>query len=190
MNLIKSVMLKFIVNKTVKANVISKPKTIILPTKNLIGYSIATTIKNNKQKEDIPPFYHNIYDNNKLDVLKGSNKFNMYCVFDMHANQFDFDYYIAVENNTGNNNKQFAHIQMPKGKYIQLEFLKRNNKTVSLIIVYIKNYWIKQNGYTERKAPVVILYDDRFHKNYHKYGCINNNYIGAPVATMYIPVKG
>jgi len=189
MNLIKSILLKVLVKKTAKANMLSTPKTIKLPDKKLIGYSITTTIKNNKQKEDIPPFYHDIYDNNKLGILKSDDEFNMYCIFDMHLNQEDFDYYITVENKTGIDDDEYAQIQIPEGKYIQVELIKRNNKTVSMIIFYIRNIWLKSNGYKERKAPLIILYDQRFHTNYQKYGCRGNDYLGMPVATLQIPVE-
>lgn len=172
-----------------KKNMLSTPKYIQLPAMKFIGYKITTTLKNNKQKEDIPPFYHKIYDKNKLDVLKSGSELKMYCIFDMCENQLDFNYYVAVENKTTMNDKIYAKIELPAGKYIEVEVLKRNNKTVNMIMMYMKNIWMKANGYKERKAPPFILYDERFHTNYQKYGCKGGDYLGKPFATIFLPVE-
>lgn len=189
MNLLKSYLLKVVVKKTAKANMLSIPKVIDWPGKNLIGYSISTTLKDNRQKEDIPPFYHSIYDKNMLASLQREGAFNMYCLFDMHANQEDFEYYMAVENHFSIDDQKYAHIQLPAGKYVSVELLKRNNKTVSMIVMYLKNIWLSANGFKERKAPFVILYDERFHSNYRQFGCKGNDYLGNPMATLFIPVE-
>ena len=154
-----------------------------------IGFKISTTLRDNKQKEDIPPFYHKIYDNNKLDVLKSGSELKMYCIFDLHKNQEDFDYYVAVENNTVTNEKNYAEIQIPAGRYLEVEVLKRNNKTVNIIMMYVRKIWMMANGYAERKAPPFILYDERFHKNYQKFGCKGDDYLGNPLATLYLPIE-
>jgi predicted transcriptional regulator YdeE len=63
-----------------------------------IGYMITTSLERNQKKKDIPPFYHEIYDNDKLSVLGRANNRNMYCVFNIHEKGQDFDYCAAVEN--------------------------------------------------------------------------------------------
>jgi len=189
MQMIKKVIFRFLVKRMAKKNILAVPKEIHLPAKQFIGYSISTTLKNNKQKEDIPPFYHEIYDNDKLKVVKPDGEFRMYCIFDMHENQEDFDYYVAVENNSVQKDGAYAHIQIPAGKYIQVELLKRNNKTVAMIMMYIRTLWMKANGFKERKAPPFIVYDERFHVNFRKFGCKGNDYLGYPVANLYIPVE-
>jgi predicted transcriptional regulator YdeE len=112
----------------------------------------------------------------------------MYCIFDLYENQEDIDYYVAVEDKTNINDK-FAKIQLPAGKYIEVEVLKRNNKTVNMIMMYMKNMWMKANGYKERKSPPFILYDERFHLNYQQYGSKGGDYLGNPYATIYFPVE-
>ena len=186
--MIKKVLFRIIMKSITKKNMLSAPRAIQLPAMKFIGYKITTTLKNNKQKEDIPPFYHEIYDNNKLDVLKSGPELKMYCIFDLHENQEEFDYYVAVENATGINDETHAKIQLAAGKYIRVDLLKRNNKTVSLIMMYIRNTWMKANAYKERNAPSFILYDERFHTNYQKYGCKGDDYLGNPVAALYLPV--
>jgi len=188
--MIKKVLFRMIMKRIANKNMLSAPKIIQLSAIKCIGYKISTTLKDNKQKEDIPPFYHNIYDNKKMDVLNSGSELNMYCIFDMHKNQEDFDYYIAVENKTGIKDKTYAEIELPAGKYIEVELLKRNNKTVSMIMMYVRKIWILKSSYKERKAPAFILYDERFHANYQKYGCKGNNYLGTPFATLYLPIEG
>ena len=74
--------------------------------------------------------------------------------------------------------------------YIQVEFLKRNQKTVGIIVMYIREIWIKANGYKEKDTPPFILYDERFHSNYKRYGCKGDDYLGKPIAVLHIPVEG
>ena len=112
----------------------------------------------------------------------------MYCIFDLHKNQENLDYYVGVENKTAITDKRYAQLDLPAGDYIKVELLKRNNKTVFMIMMYIKNLWIKRNGLKERNAPAFIVYDDRFHTNYQKFGCKGDDYLGYPVSVLYIPI--
>lgn len=97
-------------------------------------------------------------------------------VFDKH---FLLTYYELLLND---------QIQLSTGAYLKIEFIKRNNKTVSMILLYMRLIWMKANGYAERKAPSFIVYDERFHSNYQEYGCRKGEYLGTPIATVYIPV--
>jgi predicted transcriptional regulator YdeE len=187
--MIKKIIMWLIMKGIVRKNMLTEPKVIQLPAMNFAGYSIATTLNGNQQKKDIPPFYHDIYDNNKLDDIKPSGEFRMYCIFDMHENQEDFDYYVAVEAKRNINIDSYAKIQTPAGKYIQVELLKRNNKTVAMIMMYVRTVWMKKNGYAEKNAPSFIVYDERFHANYKKFGCKGDEYMGEPFATLFLPLK-
>ena len=62
----------------------------------------------------------------------------MYCIFNFHANAKDFDYYVAVENKAGLSGEKYAEITLPEGKYVQVEFMKRNHTAAALIFGYIK----------------------------------------------------
>lgn len=97
-------------------------------------------------------------------------------VFDKH---FLLTYYELLLND---------QIQLSTGAYLKIEFIKRNNKTVSMILLYMRLIWMKANGYAERKAPSFIVYDERFHSNYQEYGCRKGEYLGTPIATVYLPV--
>lgn len=187
--MVKKVIMRQIMKSIVRKDMLAEPKVIQLPAMKFMGYSIATTLKDNQQKKDIPPFYHDIYDNNKLDDIKPDGEFKMYCIFNMQENQEDFDYYVAVEARRDMHNDAYAKIQTTAGKYIQVEFLKRNNKTVAMIMMYLRTVWMKKNGCAEKKAPSFIVYDERFHANYQKFGCKGNDYLGEPFATLFLPVK-
>lgn len=186
--MVKKVIMRQIMKSIVKKNMLAEPKVIQLPVMKLAGYSIATTLKGNQQKADIPPFYHDIYDNNKLDSIKPDGEFRMYCIFNMHENQVDLDYYVAVESKWDINTDVYAKIQTQAGKYIQVELLKRNNKTVVMIMMYVRSVWMKKNGFAEKHAPSFIVYDERFHSNYQKFGCKGDDYLGKPFATLYLPI--
>jgi hypothetical protein len=54
---------------------------------------------------------------------------------------------------------------------------------------YIDKVWLKKHGYSRRDAPPFILYDERFHSNYKKYGWEASNYFGYPLAVLHIPVE-
>ena len=186
---IKRTIFQLIMIKFAKKNIRSISRSIHFPAKELIGYSITTTRRKNQQKEDIPPFFHDIYDNNRLENLNCDSELKMHCVFDLHKNQEDFDYYIAVENKIEDKQDEYAKIKIPAGKFIQVELIKRNNKVVNMIIMYMCGVWMKNNGFKERDDAPYIMYDERFHLNYKKFGCKGNNYLGEPIATLYLPVE-
>ena len=188
MKMIKNMIFRIMVKRLAKPNILSVPELVELPAKRFIGYSITTTIKNNQQKEDIPPFYHEVYDNGKLEFLKQGAELNMYCIFDMHKNQQDFDYYVVVEETLVAEGKEYARIESPAGKFIKVEFLKRNNKTVNMVMMYIRKIWMAKYGFAERNAQPFIVYDERFHSNFRKFGCKGDDYLGSPIATMFLPV--
>lgn len=177
--------LKFLIRK----NLVTQPKVVQLGKKQCIGYMITTSLKGNQKKKDIPPFYHEVYDNDKLAVLRQGNDENMYCIFNMHENGQDFDYYVAVENRAGISGENYAEIALPAGQYVQVAFMKRNHRAAALIVLYIKKVWIALKGYKVRNSPLFILYDERFHRNYDKYGCRGGNYLGEPIAVLHVPLK-
>jgi predicted transcriptional regulator YdeE len=178
-----------ILKSVIRKNVVTRPEVIDLDEKKCIGYMISTSFEGNQKKKDIPPFYHDVYDNDRLGVLKKDGDPDMYCIFDFHSNGKDLDYYIAVENRNGRHSDDDAEITLPKGKYVRMEFLKRNHTAASMIALYIRKLWIELNGYAPRNTPVFILYDERFHRNYRKYGCREGDYLGDPVATLHVPLK-
>ena len=189
MKSIKNLIMHLVVTKSAKKHLVTRPEIVSLPEKKLIGYSIHTSIRNNQKQKDIPPFFHEVYDNNKLAKLNSGNELNMHCVFDMHENNEDFEYYVAVEDKTIKQSNGYATITLPSGIYVKTEFIKKNHKAVGMVLMYLRKFWVGKNGYKERLAPPFILYDERFHSNFRKYGCNGDNYLGKPVSVIYIPVE-
>ncbi len=188
MKLIKQLLLEPVFKMVIRKNVVTQPKVIEIEEKKCIGYMIKTSFKGNQKKKDIPPFWHDIYDNDKLSDLKENKVDSMYCIFDFHENGKDFQYYVAVENKKGISDERYPEITLPKGKYVQVEVMKRNQTAVALVAGYFKKFWIELNGYKERNSPAFIVYDERFDRNYKQYGCKGKNYLGDPISTLNIPV--
>lgn len=174
-----------------KKNIVSEPQEVFLDEKECIGYSISTSLEGKKTKVDIPPFYHEVYDNNKLDKLRPEGgELKMHCIFDFHENQMDLDYFVAVENELSLDGDEYSKITLPQGKYIKFEVLKKSQKAVMIAVAYVERKWLKKHGYTRRMdAPPFILYDERFHSNYKEHGWDGPDYFGYPLATFYIPVN-
>lgn len=189
MNLIKSLLIAPVLKQVVKNKLISAPEIIDLNEIPCIGYFITTSVKGNKKKEDIPRFFHDIYDNHKLKNLWLLHEKNMYCIFSMHQNKQDFDYFIATENKLNLHDKNYAEITIPNGKYVRVTVLKRNQSAIMKIMMYLKAIWIEKNGFKPLNTPAFMMYDERFHTNYEKHGCVDGNYLGNPVATLYLPVE-
>lgn len=96
---------------------------------------------------------------------------------------------MTVENKAKVHGEPYSEIILPKGRYVQVEFMKRNHTAAALVAVYTKNIWTQMNGYHVRNSLIFILYDERFHQNYKKYGCVENKYLGDPVAVLNVPLK-
>ena len=170
-------------------NMLSIPEVVDLEEKACIGYVITTSVENNRKKEDIPPFFHEVYDNNKLYHLWDTSCRDMYCIFKMHKNGRDFDYYIATENKLNLQETGYVEINVPQAKYVKVEVLKKNHTAVSEIMMYLNGVWMAANDYKPSFSPAFIHYDERFHANYRQYGRIEGNYPGNPIATLYMPIE-
>jgi len=190
MNAIKNPFEKSANKASFEDNMISEPELVELKDIPCIGYSITTSVEGDRKKEDIPPFFHQIYDNNKLDPLWNQDDRNMFCIFNMHKNGKNFDYFIATENKLKQQKTDYAKITIPKGKYATVQLLKKNHTAVSEIMMFLQGVWMKAYGFKPAQTPAFILYDERFHTNYQLYGSVNGNYPGKPIATLYMPVKG
>ncbi len=127
-------------------NMLSFPKVVKLDEKNCIGYVITTSVLGDRKKRDIPPFFHEVYDNNKLAGLWDNECRNMYCIFDMHSNGADFDYYIATDNKAGLHKNGYAHITIKEAEYVTVELLKKNHTAVSEIMMFLRGQWMGENG--------------------------------------------
>ncbi len=173
----------------IKKNIVTPPEVVHFEGRKCIGYKITTTLEGNKKKKDIPPFYHEIYDHDKLSKFRSGENQDMFCIYDFYENKTEFDYYVAVEKKEGIAEADGSTITLPAGNYIRVELLKRNHTAVSLIAVYLRKIWIELKNLKHGNSAPFMLYDERFHSNYKKYGCTDGNYPGYPVTFLFVPVQ-
>ncbi len=73
MKSMKLLLMNPILKLLIRKNIVTKPKVVELDEKNCIGYKKTTSFEGNQKKKDIPPFYHDVYDNDKLSALRKDN---------------------------------------------------------------------------------------------------------------------
>ena len=168
---------------------ISSPTVVEKATINFIGYKLKTSLKNDQKSIDIPPFFHDIYDNKKLDILKASEIQNTYCLFKMYPNSPDFDYIMAVENKKNIADKKYAAISIEGGKFAKVTIIKKGHTAVGAMVAYLIEKWIPENNFKLSNKPVFIQYDERFELEYQKFGCKGNEYLGKPIIDIFIGIE-
>ena len=73
------------------------PEIVELASTDCVGFRITTTMREDRKAREIPPFFHDVYDEGRLSHLVSDDDSQMFCIFDMHGNGIDFDYYVAVK---------------------------------------------------------------------------------------------
>lgn len=169
--------------------VIGNPEIITKETTNYIGLVLKTSMKNDQKAKDIPPFFHDIYDNNKLEMVKSRKDDSTYCLFKMYPNTPDFDYIMAVENKDNLTNNDYDNISISGGKFVKITFIKRGHAEVGAIVRYIIEKWIPENKCKLGNKPIIIQYDERFKAEYQKYGYEGDKYLGNPIADLYVGIE-
>lgn len=86
MILIKRILQPFL-KRIIRKNIVSWPNVIEFDEKKCIGFKISTSFTGNQKKKDIPPFWHDVYENDKLSILRQNNDPHMYCIFDVQENE-------------------------------------------------------------------------------------------------------
>lgn len=166
-------------NFSKKVRIVSKDKI------RAIGLSIKTSFFEGKQAREIPPFFHNIFENGTLEIIPGRLNKNQLCIISMEPNLQDFTYFMGVEVKMDIPiPKEFKEIFLKSNKYATLEIIKRGNADVAKNIKYLFEEWIPSSEYLATGEPVFIYYDERFSKIFKAKG-----YEGDPPATIFIPVK-
>ena len=161
-----------------------EPSVSKMEEKKLIGVMISTSMKDGKQKDEIPPFFHKVYDEKTLDIIKNRKDSNQYCVFRFKENGQDFDYIIAAEvNDFSEIPENMVSMTLPSNEYVKLPFIKRGNKDGLAAFGFILNDWLPKSGYSQLKAPAFIYYDERFFSVFDKVG-----YNGEPIGELNIPI--
>ena len=183
-NVIKRIVLGIKAGRTM----VGKPEVVERRGTSCVGYRISTSMKDNRKSKDIPPFFHEVYDGRKLEGFRKDGGRDVYCIFGAMSEEGDFDYYVAEAGGDREPAEGEETISLAPGTYVRTEVLKKNHGAVAGVLGYIMTVWLRRNGYVGRKAPSFIVYDERFHRNYERYGCIDGSYPGSPVAVLMIPV--
>ena len=86
--------------------------------------------------------------------------------------------------------ERYLEMQSFRGNFLQTTIVENEDRRASAsgIIAYLRGRWIAEVGHVPASGPAFIVYDDRFHANYRTFGCSDGEYLGTPIATLYIPV--
>lgn len=152
----------------------------------IIGLVLKTTFMQNRQAEEIPPFFHEVMEAKTLKSVPNRANNNQICIIYRKPNSPEFDYYMGVEvDNYDEIPEGMETITIPTGNYAVTSFTKRGNKDVLMAAKYITEEWIPKNGHTEdHQKPGCIYYDEAFINGYEEKG-----YDGNLTAQIFIPVK-
>ena len=162
-----------------------EPKIITIEEKKVIGIVLHTSFTNEKSKQEIPPFFHKVLKEKKLEKVPNRINENQMCVFKMKRKCPDFDYVMGVEvSNTDSIPEGMESVILPKSNYATLTIVKKGPEDVGKAFGYIFKTWIPKSIYIPTGAPGFIYYDDQFFSIFNKKG-----YEGNPLATVYVPIK-
>ncbi len=168
-------------------NTTNKMETKIIekPEMSIVGITLKTSFKDDRNKTEIPPFFHNVLEEGKLEQIPDRLNTNQLCVFEMKKDNPDFNYTMGVEvSKTDNAPHEMTKLTLPAGKYVAIKIIKRGPEDVGQAFGYIYKEYIPNSIYIPTGEPAFIYYDDEFFNIYNEKG-----YAGNPLATVYVPVK-
>ncbi|MDY6954112.1 MAG: GyrI-like domain-containing protein [Thermodesulfobacteriota bacterium] len=157
-----------------------------LEEKKVVALVLRTSFVENRQAEEIPPFFHRVMEENTLETIPNRINSNQICAVRTIEDSPQFDYYMGVEVSTFDDiPAEMKTLTLPAGRYAVTSFVKRGNADVLQAFKYITEKWLPEKGYTQdHGSPVFIYYDERFIPVYRKEG-----YDGNPVAEIFVPVR-
>ncbi len=171
--------------KTTKTNSQMEPKVIVKPEMVVYGISLKTSFANGRNKKEIPPFFHHVLEEGRLEMVSGRLNSNQLCVFEMKKDNPDFFYTMGVEvSGVSQLPEGMTKIKLPASKYIAVKIIKRGPEDVGNAFGFIYKEYIPNSIYIPTGEPAFIYYDDEFFSIYNEKG-----YAGNPLATVYVPVK-
>lgn len=151
----------------------------------IVGFTLKTSFKYERHKTEIPPFFHKVLKEGKLESVKDRLNSNQLCVFEMKKDNPDFNYTMGVEVNKINTiPENMNSLTLPVSKYVAIKIIKRGPEDVGKAFGYIFKEWIPNSVYIPTGEPAYIYYDDEFFSIYNEKG-----YEGNPLATVYVPIK-
>jgi len=162
-----------------------EPKLITMEEKKVVGIVLKTSFKDERNKQEIPPFFHKILEDKKLEKVPNRINENQLCIFKMKRNCPEFDYVMGVEVNRINGIPEgMESTILSKSKYATLTIVKRGPEDVGKAFGHIIKKWIPKSIYIPTGEPMFIYYDNRFFSIFNEKG-----YDGNPLATVYVPIK-
>lgn len=162
-------------------NAITTTKTEL----KVLGFTLKTSFKNDRNKTEIPPFFHKVLSEGKLNTVPNKLNNNQLCVFTIQKGNPDFNYIMGVEvSNYDSDFEGMDFITLPESKYVSIKTVKRGPEDVGRAFEFIFKSWIPGSIYIPTGAPAFIYYDNEFFEVFNKVG-----YSGNPMATVYVPIK-
>ena len=160
-------------------------KIVEKPGMKIVGFTLHTTQKNGQNKKEIPPFFHKVYEEKKLESVPYKLDDNQLCIFKIQRNRPEFDYVMGTEVSTKDiipEGMDFTYL--PPSKYVAIKTVKRCPDDIIEVLDYIFKKWIPESEYIPTGEPPFIFYDNEFFDVFDKVG-----YAGNPMATVYVPIK-
>ena len=168
-------------NAAMKADV----KMIEKPEMHVAGISLQTSFTNDRNKKEIPPFFHHVLEEGKLERVPDRLNTHQLCVFEMKKDNPDFNYTMGVEvSQFSNAPAEMTRLTLPASLYVSIKIIKRGPEDVGRAFGYIYKEFIPGSIYVPTGEPAFIYYDDEFFSVFNEKG-----YAGNPMATVYVPVK-
>lgn len=151
----------------------------------VVGITLKTSFKDDRNKTEIPPFFHHVLEEGKLNKVPDRLNANQLCVFEMKKDNPDFNYTMGVEvSNAKNAPAEMTKLKLPASKYVAIKIIKRGPEDVGRAFGYIYKEFIPNSIYIPTGEPAFIYYDDEFFSIYNEKG-----YAGNPLATVYVPIR-
>ena len=161
-----------------------KPDIVTKDEIKVIGLLLHTSFTDGRQAQEIPPFFHKVVAERRLDVVQNRHNNNQLCIFKVQPDSPDFDYIIAAEvSRLDEIPIGMMAFTIPASDYVAMSFVKRGNADGMAALNYIMDKWLPTSGYASKQTPAYIYYDERFFSIYRQQG-----YGGNPVAELYLPV--
>jgi len=162
-----------------------EPKVVNKSEMKIVGLVLHTSFKDGMNKKEIPPFFHKVLEEKKLDNVPNRLNQNQLCVFKMENHSPNLDYVMGVEVNSLKNIPEgMESMVLSESMYASLKIVKRGPEDVGKAFETILSNWIPKSNYIPTGTPGFIYYDDEFFSVFNEKG-----YDGNPLATVFVPVK-
>lgn len=160
-------------------------KIVMKSAIQVVGITLKTSFKDERHKTEIPPFFHKVLEEGKLESVSDRLNANQLCVFEMKKDEPDFIYTMGVEvNKTDKAPQEMTKMLLPASKYVAIKIIKRGPEDVGTAFGHIFKEFIPNSIYIPTGKPAFIYYDEEFFGIFNEKG-----YAGNPLATVYVPIK-